>query len=86
MIYKGLRLVVTVGLEPTSATDMVATARRAARFLSVEKEFDEIPATGGHRILSPVDVNDVLCLYGMFASQPQELVVINGNFYHIPQE
>ena len=35
------------------ATDMVATPHCGARFLSVEKGFDEISATGGHRILSP---------------------------------
>ena len=35
------------------ATDMVATPHCGARFLLVEKGFDEISATGGHRILSP---------------------------------
>ena len=30
-------------------------------FSEFEKKSDEITATGGHRILSPVDVNDVLC-------------------------
>lgn len=40
-------------LELLSATDIGATAHRAARFLSVEKRFDEISATGGHRIFSP---------------------------------
>ena len=29
-------------------------------FSEFEKKSDEITATGGHRILSPVDVNDVL--------------------------
>ena len=38
------------------------------------------------RTNGPIDVIDVLCPYGMFPSQPQDLVVINGNFYHIPQE
>jgi hypothetical protein len=37
------------------------TARWAAHSLKYEKESDEISATGGHRVLSPVDVNDVLC-------------------------
>jgi hypothetical protein len=41
--------------EPMSATDMVATPRRGARFLSVEKAADEISATGGRRRLSPHD-------------------------------
>ena len=30
-------------------------------FSEFEKKSDEITATGGHWILSPVDVNDVLC-------------------------
>ena len=29
-------------------------------FSEFEKKSDEITATGGHRILSPIDVNDVL--------------------------
>ncbi len=35
---------------------IVVTARRAAHSLKFEKEPDEISATGGHRVLSPVDV------------------------------
>lgn len=35
-----------------SATDIGATPHCGARFLSVEKEIDEISATGGHRFLS----------------------------------
>ena len=35
-----------------SATDIGATPHCGARLLSVEKEIDEIPATGGHRFLS----------------------------------
>ena len=41
------------GIPLRAATDMVATPHCGARFLSVEKGFDEISATGGHRILSP---------------------------------
>ena len=40
------------------------TARWAAHSLKYEKESDEIYATGGHRVLSPVDVNDVLSAGG----------------------
>ena len=36
-----------------SANFIVATAHWADRSLKFEKEFDEISATGGHRILSP---------------------------------
>ena len=36
------------------------TAHWAAPSLKFEKEPDEISATGGHRVLSPIDVNDVL--------------------------
>jgi len=36
-----------------SATDIGATAHRAARTLSVEKAADEISSTGGRRRLSP---------------------------------
>ena len=50
----------TVGLEPTSATSMVVTPHCGDHSLSVEKAADEIPSTGGHRRLSPIDVNDVL--------------------------
>ena len=39
---------------------MVVTPHRGDHSLSVEKEIDEISATGGHRFLSPIDVNDVL--------------------------
>ena len=35
-----------------SATDIGATPHCGARLLSVEKEIDEISATGGHRFLS----------------------------------
>jgi hypothetical protein len=31
-------------------------------------------------------VNDVLCLYGVFTSQPQDLVVVDKDFHHITQE
>ena len=48
--------VVTVGLEPTSATSMVVTPHCGDHSLSVEKAADEIPSTGGHRRLSPIDV------------------------------
>ena len=41
------------GLEPMSATDMVATPHWGARSLSVEKGTDEISATGGRQFLSP---------------------------------
>ena len=41
------------GIPLRAAADMVATPHCGARFLSVEKGFDEISATGGHRILSP---------------------------------
>ena len=56
MIYKGFRVVVTVELEPTSATSMVVTPHCGDHSLSVEKAADEIPSTGGHRRLSPIDV------------------------------
>ena len=39
------------------ANFIVVTAHWADRSLKFEKEFDEIPATGGHRILSPIDVS-----------------------------
>ena len=35
---------------------------------------------------APHDVNDVLCLYGVFTSQPQDLVVVDKDFHHITQE
>ena len=41
------------GIPLRAATDMVATPHCGARFLSVEKGFDEISRTAGHRILSP---------------------------------
>ena len=40
-----------------SANFIVVTAHWADHSLKFEKEFDEIPATGGHRILSPIDVS-----------------------------
>ena len=43
-----------------SANFIVVTAHWAAHSLKFEKEPDEISATGGHRVLSPIDVNDVL--------------------------
>ena len=49
-----LRLYCLRILENRSATDMVATVRRTARSLSVEKRFDEISATGGRQIFSPL--------------------------------
>jgi len=38
------------------------------------------------RTNDPIDVNDVLCLYGVFTSQPQDLVVVDKDFHHITQE
>ena len=38
------------------------------------------------RTNDPIDVIDVLCPYGMFPSQPQDLVVTDVNLHHIPQE
>jgi hypothetical protein len=55
--------VVTVGLEPTSATSLAVTPHCGDHSLSVEKAADEIPSTGGHRRLSTIDVNDVLAPY-----------------------
>ena len=55
--------VVTVGLEPTSATSMVVTPHCGDHSLSVEKATDEIPATGGRRRLSPVDVFTSLMIF-----------------------
>ena len=43
-----------------SANFIVVTAHWAAHSIKFEKEPDEISATGGHRVLSPIDVNDVL--------------------------
>ncbi len=43
-----------------SANFIVVTAHWAAHSLKFEKEPDEISATGGHRVLSPIDVNEVL--------------------------
>ncbi len=43
-----------------SANFIVVTAHWAAHSLKFEKESDEISATGGYRILFPIDVNDVL--------------------------
>ena len=54
---------------------MVVTPHRGDHSLSVEKEIDEISATGGHRFLSPIDVNDVLSVLVMFATKTQDLVV-----------
>jgi hypothetical protein len=51
------------------------TAHWAAHSLKFEKEPDEISATGGHRVLSPIDVNDVLSVLVMFATKTQDLVV-----------
>ena len=60
-----------------SATSMVVTPHRGDHSLSVEKEIDEISATGGHRFLSPIDVNDVLSPCSMFAAKTQDLVVLD---------
>ena len=38
------------------------------------------------RTNGPIDVIDVLCPYGMFLSQPQDLVVTDEKLHHIPQE
>ena len=38
------------------------------------------------RTNGPIDVIDVLCLYGIFTSQLQDLVVTDENLHHIPQE
>ena len=58
---------------------MVVTPHCGDHSLSVEKGFDEISATGGHRILSPIDVNDVLSLCSMaIATETQYLVVLYG--------
>ena len=46
---------------------MVVTPHSGDHSLSDEKAADEISATGGPRRLSPIDVNDVLSLIGMFA-------------------
>ena len=43
-----------------SANFIVVTPHRGDHSLKFEKEIDEISATGGHRFLSPIDVNDVL--------------------------
>ena len=51
-------------------------------FSEFEKKSDEITATGGHRILSPVDVNDVLSLCSMFAAKDHcILLLIIYNYY-----
>ena len=48
-----------------SANFIVVTAHRAVHSLKFEKESDEISATGGHRILSPVDVFTSLMIFGL---------------------
>ena len=80
LIYKGFMVVVTVGLEPTSATSMVVTPHCGDHSLSVEKAADEIPSTGGHRRLSTIDVNDVLSLCSMFAAKTTRYsILLNKN-------
>ena len=66
---------VTVGLEPTSATSMVVTPHCGDHSLSVEKAADEIPSTGGHRRLSPIDVNDVLSAPATFVQEKDEFPI-----------
>ena len=44
-------------------------------FSEFEKKSDEITATGGHRILSPVDVNDVLSAPATFVQEEDEFPI-----------
>ena len=65
---------------------MVVTPHCGDHSLSVEKAADEISATGGPRRLSPIDVNDVLSLIGMFApllSKAQYMVFTSENRHQI---
>ena len=65
-----------------SANFIVVTAHWAAHSLKFEKEPDEISATGGHRVLSPIDVNDVLYrkvfrgVQGVFTGQECKILPI----------
>ena len=58
------------GIPLRAATDMVATPHCGARFLSVEKGFDEISATGGHRILSPRPFGPESKIWSVFRFSP----------------
>ena len=89
LIYKGFRVVVTVGLEPTVSLRFARSVKFA---IDVQPPWSGVctccslrfrlasSATGGARLRAPIDVNDVLSLCSMFAAKTTRYsILLNKN-------